>query len=180
MPSAWHTICTVQKKVTMPVIFWFDPNVSWILLAFPIIWLICPQMARWPFSVLSSKNINAKLKYTVITPPKKTWLITPACLVCFYLLSSTLPVSVPKTEGNTAFCSGFLRCKTRLKPVSTCPGQDQSKAHLPHSLPHLGHMSKKLWVAQVCPILCEPMDSSVHGILQARILEWVAIPFSRG
>ena len=40
-------------------------------------------------------------------------------------------------------------------------------------------------VAQLCPTLCDPMDyslpgSSVHGILQARILEWVAIPFSRG
>ena len=40
-------------------------------------------------------------------------------------------------------------------------------------------------VAQSCPILCDPMDcslpgSSLHGILQARILEWVAISFSRG
>ena len=40
-------------------------------------------------------------------------------------------------------------------------------------------------VAQLCPTLCHPMDCSppgfsVHGILQARILEWVAIPFSRG
>ena len=40
-------------------------------------------------------------------------------------------------------------------------------------------------VAQSCPTLCNPMDcsppgSSRHGILQARILEWVAIPFSRG
>ena len=39
-------------------------------------------------------------------------------------------------------------------------------------------------VAQLWPILCNSMDcsppgSSVHGILQARILEWVAIPFSR-
>ena len=37
---------------------------------------------------------------------------------------------------------------------------------------------------QSCPTLCNPMDlsppgSSVHGILQARILEWVAISFSR-
>ena len=30
------------------------------------------------------------------------------------------------------------------------------------------------------PMDCSPWDSSVHGILQARILEWVAIPFSRG
>ena len=35
-------------------------------------------------------------------------------------------------------------------------------------------------VAQSCPALFDPMDSTVHGILQARILEWVAYPFSRG
>ena len=40
-------------------------------------------------------------------------------------------------------------------------------------------------VTQTCPTLCNPVDcsppgSSVHGILQARILEWVAISFSRG
>ena len=39
-------------------------------------------------------------------------------------------------------------------------------------------------VAQACPTLCDPMDcslpgSSVHGILQARVLEWVAISYSR-
>ena len=40
-------------------------------------------------------------------------------------------------------------------------------------------------VAQSCPTLSDPMDcslpgSSVHGIFQARVLEWVAISFSRG
>ena len=43
----------------------------------------------------------------------------------------------------------------------------------------------KVLVTQLCPTLCDPMDcsspgSSVHGILQARILESVAISFSRG
>ena len=33
-------------------------------------------------------------------------------------------------------------------------------------------------VAQLCLTLCDPRDYTVHGILQARILEWVAIPFS--
>ena len=38
---------------------------------------------------------------------------------------------------------------------------------------------------QLCPALCNPMDcnlpgSTVHGILQARLLEWVAVPSSRG
>ena len=40
-------------------------------------------------------------------------------------------------------------------------------------------------VAHSCPTLgdpmnCSPPGSSVHGILQVRILEWVAIPFSKG
>jgi len=38
----------------------------------------------------------------------------------------------------------------------------------------------KVKVTQLCPTLCNPMDYTVHGILQARILKWVAIPFSRG
>ena len=33
-------------------------------------------------------------------------------------------------------------------------------------------------VAQSFPTLCDPMDCTVQGILQARILEWVAVPFS--
>ena len=33
---------------------------------------------------------------------------------------------------------------------------------------------------QSCSTLCDPMDYKVHGILQARILKWVAFPFSRG
>ena len=44
---------------------------------------------------------------------------------------------------------------------------------------------KESEIAQLCPTLCDPVDcrpsgSSVHGISQARILEWVAISFSRG
>ena len=34
--------------------------------------------------------------------------------------------------------------------------------------------------AQLCPTLCDPMDYTVCGILRARIVEWVAFPFSRG
>ena len=59
-------------------------------------------------------------------------------------------------------------------PVNT--GYDQTKS--PRS-------TVKVLAAQSCPTLCDPVDcsppgSSVYGILQARILEWVAIPFSRG
>ena len=51
-------------------------------------------------------------------------------------------------------------------------------------LPRPSHIYVCVLVTQSCPTLCDPMDcnlpgSSVHGILQTRILEWVAIYFSR-
>ena len=39
---------------------------------------------------------------------------------------------------------------------------------------------RHLKIAQLCLILCDPMAYTVRGILQARILEWIAFPFSRG
>ena len=51
--------------------------------------------------------------------------------------------------------------------------------------PSTGTVKVKVLVTQPCPTLCEsmdysPPDSSVHGVFQARILEWVANSFSRG
>ena len=50
---------------------------------------------------------------------------------------------------------------------------------------HLLSFESESEATQSCPTLCYPIDcsplgSSIHGILQARILEWVAISFSRG
>ena len=46
----------------------------------------------------------------------------------------------------------------------------------------LNHSQKwsEVKVTESCPTLCNPMDYTVHGVLQARILEWAAFPFSRG
>ena len=44
---------------------------------------------------------------------------------------------------------------------------------------HIGSgWGREVKVAQSCLTLCVPMDYTVHGILQARILEWVDFPFS--
>ena len=56
---------------------------------------------------------------------------------------------------------------------------------LRHGNSNLNCASVNVLVSQWCPTLCNPMDcsppgSSVHRVLQARILEWVAFPFSRG
>ena len=52
------------------------------------------------------------------------------------------------------------------------------------SLDDTYHLKSECEVAQLCPTLCDPMDCSllglsIRGILQARILEWVAISFSK-
>ena len=50
---------------------------------------------------------------------------------------------------------------------------------------HIHFENRYVLIEQLCLTLCNPMDysppvSSVHGILQASVLEWVVIPFSRG
>ena len=55
----------------------------------------------------------------------------------------------------------------------------------PKPLKGLQRKGKESEVVQSCPTLCDPMDcslpgSSVHGIFQAIVLEWIAISFSRG
>ena len=42
------------------------------------------------------------------------------------------------------------------------------------------HRKVKVKVAQSCLTLFNPMDYTVQGILLAKVLEWVAVPFSRG
>ena len=67
---------------------------------------------------------------------------------------------------------GFYKQNLQWEILGSC---------LLHSSPHACVRTQSL---QLCPTLCDLIDcslpgSSVHGILQARILEWVSIPFSR-
>ena len=59
-------------------------------------------------------------------------------------------------------------------------GTLQYKVYLKVSTAYGNAWSKCVKVAQSCLTLCKPMDYTVHGILQARTLEWVTFPFSRG
>ena len=62
------------------------------------------------------------------------------------------------------------------------PGiEPRSPALQADSLPtELSGKPPKVKVTQSCLTLCSPMDYTAHGILQPRILEWVAVSFSRG
>ena len=102
--------------------------------------------------------------------------------------------------------SGIRAIKTEPGPMTLCELLDPSMSEawmlpalttLKQLVPHFAQTSLCTFsitlnlkspvslIAQLCPTLCNPSDcspqsSSVYGILQARILEWVAIPFSRG
>ena len=73
-------------------------------------------------------------------------------------------------------------------PSSRGASQPRDRTHiscLPHWQASQRYAAAAATSLQSCPTLCNPMDcslpgSSVHGILQVRILEWLAISFSRG
>ena len=73
--------------------------------------------------------------------------------------------------GNSDFPLKRLTCALR------CLRTQQNKTNL-KSAKTICEVEVK--VAQSCPTLCNPMDYTVRGILQGRILEWVVFPFSRG
>ena len=65
----------------------------------------------------------------------------------------------------------------------TCMVSFEGGHHYFHYLHHSLERKKESEVAQSCPTLCNPMNcslsgSSIHGIFQARVLEWVSISFS--
>ena len=110
--------------------------------------------------------------------------LTPAHLSCCITLSRV----------NLRWCYAMLSCFSRVRLCAT----PQTAAH--QALPSLGSSSQEYWsglpfllqcmkvksekeVAQSCTTPSDPMDcslpgSSVHGIFQARVLEWGAIAFS--
>ena len=106
-----------------------------------------------------------------------------------FLFSSVLPSSraaVPDQETTEWFWQSISSIKFQTKySISVFfffPGR---RSIIKISHPQRALKESESEVAQSCLTLCDPVDgsppgSSVHGILQARILEWVAISFSRG
>ena len=99
------------------------------------------------------------------------WVLVSALFLAMFshgLLSPTLWVSLSVRRSHVSSSSSKSRDTIMMGPPTW---------------PHLTLV--KVLVIQSCLTLCDPMDcippgSSVHGPLQAGILEWIAIPFSRG
>ena len=80
-------------------------------------------------------------------------------------------------------CSGSLDAKWNRSLRSPCNRVNIQQTLALRTIAKMlqnGQVKVKVWVAQSCLTLCDPMDYTVHGILQARILERIAFPFSRG
>ena len=95
------------------------------------------------------------------------------CCCCCRLVASVVSDSVRPHR----------RQPTRLRRPWDSPGKNTGVGC--HFLPQCMKVKSESEVAQSCPTLSDPMDcsppgSSVHGIFQARVLEWDVIAFSRG
>ena len=74
-----------------------------------------------------------------------------------------------------------VRSLSFLQGVFATQGSNPGLPHCRRILYQLGHKGSPSEVkCKLRPTLCNPMDYAIHGILQARILEWVSFPLSRG
>ena len=90
-----------------------------------------------------------------------------------------------KKKSHALLRGVFPPQESNLRLLWLLHGQVGSSPLAPPGKPQGITSGFSMLVAQSCPALCNPMDcnpsgASVRGILQARILEWVAISFSRG
>ena len=134
--------------------------------------LACGPSKLWitglPDAVASSQASPFNLLIAFVTVDHPSWNV----LFPLLLGHHSLLILLPLLWLNLLTLSRALLFHTSLIGCASCS-------------PILDSSSVKELVAQLYPTLCNPKDgsptgSSAHGILQAIILEWVAIPFSRG
>ena len=77
------------------------------------------------------------------------------------------------SEQSSLKASAAIRCVTATKGLLTLAGFSSG-----FLVPTPTKVNVKLRVTQSCPALCNPVEYIVHGILQARMMEWVTFPFS--
>ena len=117
----------------------------------------CTSIFKIPFQGLSS---SGSLFFLCLS----SWI---RCLWHVTILLITLHLSTPRdSEVLTPY---YPKCGLWTSSINvTCKHVRNTESLL------------KVKVAQLCLTICDHMDITVRGILQARILEWVAFPFSRG
>ena len=163
-----------------------------------LILCVCVCIAYFPHSIylkrqhfnnwftISQSTYQPQFKHSFKNVLKIQVLVSQSCLTLY----DPMDCSLPGSSVHGIFQARVLEWDAIA--FSRIWGKELHFVHLcisSHFLvqPALAHClisSCCCLVAQSCPTLCDPMDcsppgSSVHGISQARILEWVAISFSR-
>ena len=146
-------------------------------------WLQFTPSIAWLHSMLVKGISNSKVKHV---PTFKA-----STMLRFSTVSLTVPIPTARRLNSVYVCVSVSTCPTpkicllKSNPQGDVLGHGAFERWLGHEgETHMNGKKVKVLVPQLCLTLCEPMDcslpgSSVHGILQARILELVAIPFSR-
>ena len=117
-------------------------------------------------------------------------ILTVTLGTSFKVVNKTLPLRVPVCSPGTEQVPGDRRSRSQWDECALSAAVPRSGL-MTWALKEGAIPITRTWkpalcsVAQSCPTLCDPLDcsppgSSVHGILQARILEWAAISFSGG
>ena len=125
------------------------------------------------------------MKYSFFPPPLRWNILILKSYVHFWA-----PCVLWYSSNTFFFClvaSLCCCCSLARSCLILCDPTDGSMpgSSVLHSLPefaqiHIHWVTVCVKVAQSYLTLCDPMDYTVHGTVQARILDWVAFPFSRG
>ena len=92
----------------------------------------------------------------------------------------TLRVSNLQPANFTSAPNSLLRTNQLAPPNHKGAGKGVQPHGVSRSTRNRKYLKMKVKVTQSCPTLCDPRDYTVHEILQARILEWVATTFCSG
>ena len=175
MRDPWLGIKLVPPAVEEQSLnYWTNREIPWVFFFLKNVHICITKLLGYVGFLLRYKYVQKSTRYKLwIYKPthrinKRTHPRNPWC---------SLPAP-PHPNHNNYSCSVFLYWgKKYLKFKRSKNILEMEKILIQHFL----FVSE---VTQSCPTLCDPMDcslpgSSVHGIFQARIVEWVAISFSR-
>ena len=137
--------------------------------------LFIPQSISYAGSIF-----NKASRSDPFLDPSSPWVSQWVSVCVSQSLSHGRFFATPWTVPPTLQTFLFLQHNTFFSPLKTF-----LLAVLSPSNSHTLQQESESEVAQSCPTLCDPIDysppgSSIHGIFQARVLEWVAISFSKG
>ena len=122
-----------------------------------------PRGQRWSWVALHARHCAWCCSFG---GTQQNWPWSPTLVHILCLLHSGHPTWL-FLVSQTAYCSQRT-------------GLDAQNMYILKALAYSTTLSSRSQSCPVCPTLCNPKDYTGHGLLQARILEWIAFPFSRG